>query len=193
MSCNPESLTQGPLLRGSMKKTPPHGRTGGTETIRAAPAIYKMGDNNASYVDGYRAGAGHHPMRDHREVVDRRPEACANFRFRCHARTDAAQTNAGRYGRKRNASNMDRNDIGVLLQRKRWAGWTDSRARQAVSRSQRSWCGCGNRNPNEVMRKKATFGQRIADRVADSAVRDVHPHVSDGLVIYTVVNITLKG
>jgi uncharacterized membrane protein len=89
---------------------------------------------------------------------------------------------------------VDRHDIAVLLQRKPMAGMDmltvlgkQFHASQQLVRVR------ANRNPNEVIEKEATFGQRIADRVAGFG--GSWTFIITFLVvlmIYTTVNIILR-
>jgi uncharacterized membrane protein len=90
---------------------------------------------------------------------------------------------------------VDRHDIAVLLQRKPMAGMDmltvlgkQFHASQQLVRVR------ANRNPNKVIEEEATFGQRIADRVASfgGSWTFIITFLTV-LVIYTLINIFLSG
>src|ERR1700686_1724313 len=88
---------------------------------------------------------------------------------------------------------VDRNDIAVLLQRKPMAGMDmltvlgkQFHASQQLVRVR------ANRNPNQVIEEVATFGQRIADRVAGFGGSWTFIIIFlSVLVVYTAINIIL--
>jgi uncharacterized membrane protein len=88
---------------------------------------------------------------------------------------------------------VDRQDIAVLLQRKPMAGMDmltvlgkQFHASQQLVRVRAS------RNPNEVIEEEATFGQRIADKVAGfGGSWTFIISFLTVLVVYTIVNVTL--
>src|SRR6058998_2616667 len=103
---------------------------------------------------------------DHQEIVVDEPAAGEFFGFASMLDGTAHQTNASAL-EETVCLEVERNDIAVLLQRKPLAGMDmltvlgrQFHASQQLVRVRSS------RNPNEVIEKEATVGERLADSVA---------------------------
>src|SRR5256885_15463296 len=168
MSCHPESLKNVPLFalldddeaailasQVELKKFAPRER------------IYKIGDTEGhAYVmvsGRVRVTTVDH---DHQKVVVDEPSHGEFFGFASMLEETPHQTNATAI-EETTCIEVDRGDIAVLLQRKPMAGMDmltvlgrQFHASQQLVRLRAM------RNPNEVIEKDATFGERIADHVA---------------------------
>src|SRR5882757_10026519 len=168
MSCHPESLKNVPLFalldddeaailasQVELKKFAPRER------------IYKIGDTDGH---AYVMVAGRVRVttvdEDHQEVVVDEPSHGEFFGFASMLEQTPHQTNAVAV-EETTCIEVDRDDIAVLLQRKPMAGMDmltvlgrQFHASQQLVRPRAM------RNPNEVIEKEATFGERIADKVA---------------------------
>src|ERR1700682_1070961 len=195
MSCNPEALKHVPLFallddeetavlagQGELKKFVPRQR------------IYKMGEATGQ---AYVMVSGRVRVttldQDHQEVVVDEPAHGEFFGFASMLEQTPHQTTAIALEESQ-CLEVDRNDIAVLLQRKPMAGMDmltvlgkQFHASQQLVRVR------ANRNPNEVIEEKATFGQRIADRVAGfgGSWTFILTFLTV-LVIYTAINIILR-
>jgi CRP/FNR family transcriptional regulator, cyclic AMP receptor protein len=168
MPCNPEELKHVPLFallddeelailarQVEMKKFVPRQR------------IYKMGEpGGRAYIlmDGRVRVAT--VDEDQQEVVVDEPSHGEFFGFAAMLEQTPHQTTAIAL-EETSCVEVDRDDIAILLQKKPMAGMDmlavlgrQFHASQQLVRVRAS------RNPNEVIEKQATFGERIADRVA---------------------------
>ena len=156
--------------------------------------IYKMGDAAGQ---AYVMVSGRVRVttldEDHQEVVVDEPGHGEFFGFASMLEQTPHQTTAIALEESQ-CLEVDRHDIAVLLQRKPMAGMDmltvlgkQFHASQQLVRVR------ANRNPNEVIEGKATFGQRIADRVAGfGGSWTFIISFLTVLVIYTAVNIILR-
>jgi len=168
MSCHPESLKNVPLFalldddeaailasQVELKKFAPRER------------IYKIGDTEGH---AYVMVAGRVRVttvdEDHQEVVVDEPSHGEFFGFASMLEQTPHQTNAIAL-EETECLEVDRHDIVVLLQKKPHAGMDmlTVLGRQFHSAQQLVRVRA-NRNPNELIERKATFGERIADSVA---------------------------
>lgn len=168
MSCESQELKNVPLFallddeeaavlasQVEMKKFAPHQR------------IYKIGDaGGRAYVMVSGKVRVTTVDEDHQEVVVDEPSHGEFFGFASMLEETPHQTNATAI-EETSCIEVDRNDITVLLQRKPLAGMDmltvlgrQFHASQHLVRLRAM------RNPNEIIEKDATFGERIADRVA---------------------------
>lgn len=131
---------------------------------------------------------------DGQEVLFSEPRHGDFFGFASMLENTPHQTNAVAAD-KTTCVEVDRHDISVLLTRKPMAGLDmltvlarEIHATQALVRIR------ANRNPNEIIDERETFGQRIADKVASfggSWAFIITFAVT--LITYTLVNILLRG
>jgi len=168
MACDAQELKNVPLFallddeeaavlasQVEMKKFVPHQR------------IYKIGDTDGhAYVMFSGKVRVTTVDEDHQEVVIDEPSHGEFFGFASMLEGTPHQTNA-LAAEETTCIEVDRNDIAVLLQRKPLAGMDmltvlgkQFHASQQLVRLRAM------RNPNEVIEKDATFGERIADHVA---------------------------
>lgn len=168
MSCDPEALKHVPLF-ALLDDEETAVLAGQVELKKFAPRqrIYKMGDAAGQ---AYVMVSGRVRVttldEDHQEVVVDEPAHGEFFGFASMLERTPHQTTAIALEESQ-CLEVDRHDIAVLLQRKPMAGMDmltvlgkQFHASQQLVRVR------ANRNPNEVIEEKATFGQRIADRVA---------------------------
>jgi CRP/FNR family transcriptional regulator, cyclic AMP receptor protein len=195
MSTNPEALRHVPLF-ALLDPEETAVLAGQVELKKFAPRqrIYKMGDNTGQ---AYVMVSGRVRVttldQDHQEVVVDEPGHGEFFGFASMLEQTPHQTTAVAL-EETECLEVDRHDISVLLQRKPMAGMDmltvlgrQFHASQQLVRLR------ANRNANEIIEKKATFGERIADSVA---------HFGGSwafiiaflivLVIYTATNIALR-
>lgn len=168
MPCHPESLKNVPLFalldddeaailasQVELKKFAPRER------------IYKLGDTEGH---AYVMVSGRVRVTtvddDHQEVVVDEPSHGEFFGFASMLEQTPHQTNAVAL-EETECLEVDRHDIMVLLQKKPHAGMDmlTVLGRQFHSAQQLVRVRA-NRNPNELIEKEATFGERIADSVA---------------------------
>jgi CRP/FNR family transcriptional regulator, cyclic AMP receptor protein len=168
---------------------------GQVELKKFAPRqrIYKMGDAAG---EAYVMVSGRVRVttldEDHQEVVVDEPSHGEFFGFASMLEQTPHQTTAIALEESQ-CLEVDRHDIAVLLQRKPMAGMDmltvlgkQFHASQQLVRVR------ANRNPNEVIEEKATFGQRIADRVAGFGGSWTFIIIFlSVLVIYSAINIIL--
>ena len=168
MACNAEELRHVPLFallddeeacvlasQVEMRKFAPHQR------------IYKIGDTDGhAYVMFSGKVRVTTVDEDHQEVVVDEPGHGEFFGFASMLEGTPHQTNAIA-AEETTCIEVDRGDIAVLLERKPLAGMDmltvlgkQYHASQQLVRLRAT------RNPNEVIEKDATFGERIADHVA---------------------------
>jgi CRP/FNR family transcriptional regulator, cyclic AMP receptor protein len=137
------------------------------KTFAARQRIYKTGDpGGRAYVMVSGAVRVTTVDEDQQEVVVDQPAAGEFFGFASMLDDTPHQTSATAVD-ETVCIEVDRNDIEILLQRKPHAGMDllavlgrQIHAAQQLVRIR------SNRNPNEVIEAKMTFGERIADRVA---------------------------
>src|SRR6266851_1275513 len=194
MSCDPEALKHVPLF-ALLDDEETAVLAGQVELKKFAPRqrIYKMGDTAGQ---AYVMVSGRVRVttldEDHQEVVVDEPGHGEFFGFASMLEQTPHQTTAVALEESQ-CLEVDRNDIAVLLQRKPMAGMDmltvlgkQFHASQQLVRVR------ANRNPNEVIEEKATFGQRIADRVAGFGGSWTFIIIFlSVLVIYSAVNIIL--
>src|SRR5260370_15566312 len=168
MGCNADELKHVPLFallddeeaavlasQVEIKKFAPHQR------------IYKIGDTDGrAYVMFSGKVRVTTVDEDHQEVVVDEPSHGEFFGFASMLEKTPHQTNATAV-EETTCIEVDRGDIAVLLQRKPMAGMDmltvlgrQFHASQQLVRLRAM------RNPNEVIEKEATFGERVADKVA---------------------------
>jgi CRP/FNR family transcriptional regulator, cyclic AMP receptor protein len=168
MSCNPEALKHVPLF-ALLDEEETAVLAGQVELKKFAPRqrIYKMGDATGQ---AYVMVSGRVRVttldQDHQEVVVDEPAHGEFFGFASMLEQTPHQTTAIALEASE-CLEVDRHDIAELLQRKPMAGMDmltvlgkQFHASQQLVRVRAS------RNPNEVIEREATFGERIADTVA---------------------------
>ena len=194
MSCDPEALKHVPLF-ALLDDEETAVLAGQVELKKFAPRqrIYKMGDAAGQ---AYVTVSGRVRVttldEDHQEVVVDEPGHGEFFGFASMLEQTPHQTTAIALEESQ-CLEVDRHDIAVLLQRKPMAGMDmltvlgkQFHASQQLVRVR------ANRNPNEVIEEKATFGQRIADRVAGFGGSWTFIIIFlSVLMIYSAVNIIL--
>jgi CRP/FNR family transcriptional regulator, cyclic AMP receptor protein len=194
MSCDPEALKHVPLF-ALLDDEETAVLAGQVELKKFAPRqrIYKMGDAAGQ---AYVMVSGRVRVttldEDHQEVVVDQPAHGEFFGFASMLEQTPHQTTAVALEESQ-CLEVDRHDIAVLLQRKPMAGMDmltvlgkQFHASQQLVRVR------ANRNPNEVIEQEATFGQRIADRVAGFGGSWTFIIIFlSVLVIYSAVNIIL--
>jgi uncharacterized membrane protein len=168
MACNPEVLKHVPLF-ALLDEEEGAVLAGQVELKKFAPRqrIYKIGDPSSQ---AYVMVSGRVRVttvdEDHQEVVVDEPSHGEFFGFASMLEQTPHQTNAVAL-EEAECLEVSRDDIAVLLQRKPMAGMDmltvlgrQFHAAQQLVRSRAM------RNPNEVIEKRTTFGERIADVVA---------------------------
>ncbi len=168
MACNPEVLKHVPLF-ALLDEDEAAVLAGQVElkTFAARQRIYKMGDSSGQ---AYVVVSGRVRVstvdQDHQEVVIDEPSHGEFFGFASMLEQTPHQSEAVAI-EEAVCVEVDRNDIAHLLQRKPLAGMDmltvlgrQFHASQQLVRLR------ANRNPNEIIEKDATFGERIADLVA---------------------------
>jgi uncharacterized membrane protein len=194
MSCDPEALKHVPLF-ALLDEEETAVLAGQVELKKFAPRqrIYKMGDAAGQ---AYVMVSGRVRVttldQDHQEVVIDEPGHGDFFGFASMLEQTPHQTTAIALEQSE-CLEVDRQDIAVLLQRKPLAGMDmltvlgrHFHSSQQLVRVRAS------RNPNEMIEKEATFGERIADMVAGfgGSWTFIITFLTV-LVIYTIVNISL--
>lgn len=194
MSCNPEALKHVPLF-ALLDEEETAVLAGQVELKKFAPRqrIYKMGEATGQ---AYVMVSGRVRVttldEDHQEVVVDEPAHGEFFGFASMLEQTPHQTTAVALEASE-CLEVDRHDIAVLLQRKPLAGMDmltvlgkQFHASQQLVRVRAS------RNPNEVIEKEATFGERIADTVAGFGGSWTFIIIFlTALVIYAAVNVVL--
>ena len=168
MACNPEVLKHVPLF-ALLDEDETAVLAGQVQLKQFAPRqrIYKMGDPGGQ---AYVMVSGQVRVttvdQDHQEVVVDQPAHGEFFGFASMLEQTPHQTSATAI-EETVCLEVDRDDIAVLLQRKPLAGMDmltvlgrQFHASQQLVRLRAM------RNPNEVIDREATFGERIADMVA---------------------------
>src|SRR5437868_5640314 len=194
MACNPEVLKHVPLF-SLLDEEETAVLAGQVELKTFAPRqrIYKMGDAGGR---GYVLVSGRVRVttvdEDHQEVVVDEPAHGQFFGFASMLEETAHQTDAIAL-EETVCVEVDRHDISVLLERKPLAGMDmlavighQFHAAQQLVRIR------ANRHPNEIIEEEATFGERIADRVARFGGSWAFI-ITFGVVLigYTILNIRL--
>jgi CRP/FNR family transcriptional regulator, cyclic AMP receptor protein len=168
MACNPEVLKHVPLFALlDADETAVLASQVELKTFAPRQRIYKMGDaGGQAYVMVSGTVRVTTVDQDHQEVVVDEPQHGEFFGFASMLEQTPHQTTAIAL-EETVCLEVDRNDISVLLQRKPNAGMDmltvlgkQFHASQQLVRIRAM------RNPNEVIDKEATFGERIADSVA---------------------------
>jgi uncharacterized membrane protein len=168
MACNPEVLKHVPLFALlDPDETAVLASQVELKTFAPRQRIYKMGDaGGQAYVMVSGTVRVTTVDQDHQEVVVDEPQHGEFFGFASMLEQTPHQTTAIAL-EETVCLEVDRNDISVLLQRKPLAGMDmltvlgrQFHASQQLVRVRAM------RNPNDVIDKEATFGERIADMVA---------------------------
>jgi len=195
MACNPEVLKNVPLF-ALLDEEETAVLAGQVELKRFAPRqrIYKIGDpGERAYVMVSGVVRVTTVDQDHQEVVVDEPAHGEFFGFASMLEQTPHQTNAIAL-EETICLEVDRNDIRILLQRKPLAGMDmltvlgrQFHASQQLVRLRAM------RNPNEVIEREATFGERIADMVAGfgGSWTFIITFLS-ALMVYTGVNVFLR-
>jgi CRP/FNR family cyclic AMP-dependent transcriptional regulator len=195
MACTPEALREVPLF-ALLDEEETAVLAGQVELKTFAPRqrIYKMGDaSGQAYVMVSGAVQVTTVDEDHQEIIVDEPGHGEFFGFASMLEQTPHQTNAIAL-EETVCLEVDRRDIAVLLERKPMAGMDmlavlgrQFHASQQLVRVRAS------RNPNEMIEKDATFGERLADAVARFGGSWVFI-VTFGavLVVYTSINIALS-
>lgn len=196
MACEPNILKQVPLF-ALLDEDETAVLAGQVELKRFAPRqrIYKIGEpgGRAYVLVGGRVRITT-VDEDHQEVIVDEPATGDFFGFASMLEQTPHQTNAIAL-EETDCIEVDRDDISILLQRKPHAGMDmltvlgrQFHASQQLVRLR------ANRNPNEVIEEKETFGQHTADRVAQFGGSWAFIITfAVVLVTYTVINIGLQG
>src|ERR1700737_2154141 len=194
MATDPEALKHVPLF-ALLDEEETAVLAGQVELKKFAPRqrIYKMGESTGQ---AYVMVSGRVRVttldQDHQEVVVDEPQHGEFFGFASMLEQTPHQTTATAL-EETECIEVDRHDIAVLLERKPMAGvdmltvlGRQFHASQQLVRVR------ANRNPNEVIEKEATFGERIADGVArfGGSWKFIITFLVV-LVIYTAANIIL--
>jgi CRP/FNR family transcriptional regulator, cyclic AMP receptor protein len=168
MACNPEVLKHVPLF-ASLDDEEAAVLAGQVQVKTFAPRqrIYKIGDTSGQayvVVSGrVRVSTVDH---EHQEVVIDEPSHGEFFGFASMLEQTPHQTEAVALD-EAVCIEVDQEDIAILLQRKPLAGMDMLRVLgRQFHASQQLVRLRANRHPNEVIDKEATFGERIADKVA---------------------------
>ncbi len=168
MACNPEVLKHVPLF-ASLDDEETAVLAGQVQVKTFAPRqrIYKIGDTNGN---AYVVVSGRVRVstvdQEHQEVVVDEPSHGEFFGFASMLEQTPHQTDAVAID-EAVCIEVDQEDIAVLLQRKPLAGMDMLRVLgRQFHASQQLVRVRANRHPNEMIDKDATFGERIADRVA---------------------------
>ena len=168
MACNPEVLKHVPLF-SLLDEEEMAVLSSQVEMKTFAPRqrIYKMGDSSGR---AYIVVSGRVRVstvdQEHQEIIIDEPSHGEFFGFASMLEQTPHQTDAAAID-EAVCIEVDRHDIAVLLQRKPLAGMDmlqvlgrQFHASQQLVRLR------ANRNPNEVIEKDASFGERVADAVA---------------------------
>jgi len=196
MPCNPEELKHVPLfqLLDDDELTVLAVQVE-LRQFAARQRIFKIGDPpKSAYV--LMSGSVRVSMNDedNQEVVVDEPEHGGVFGFASMLDETPHQTNAMTMG-ETTCLELDRHDISVLLQRKPMAGldMLTMLGRQ-IHASQRLVRLRANRNANELIEEKTTFGDRIADAVARfGGSWNFIILFAIVLIVYSMTNLLLKN
>ncbi len=195
MACNPQILRQVPLF-ALLDDDETAVLAGQVEVKTFAPRqrIWKIGDpSGQAYVMVSGAVRVTTVDEDQQEVIVDEPAQGEFFGFASMLDQTPHQTNAVAV-EEAVCIEVDRHDIGVLLERKPHAGM-DMLAvlGRQFHASQRLVRVRASRNPNVVIEEKETFGERIADRVASfGGSWTFITSFGVVLVMYTAVNVGLS-
>jgi uncharacterized membrane protein len=168
MPCNPEVLKHVPLFSQlDDEETAVLASQVELRTFAPRQRIYKTGDSSGrAYVVVSGSVRVSTVDQEHQEIVIDEPSHGEFFGFASMLEQTPHQTEAIALNESV-CIEVDREDIAVLLQRKPMAGMDmlqvlgrQYHASQQLVRLR------ANRNPNEVIEKDATFGERVADLVA---------------------------
>jgi len=195
MPCNPDVLKHVPLF-ALLDDEEAAVLAGQVELKKFEPRqrIYKIGDPGGR---AYILVAGRVRIttidQDHQEVVVDEPTDGEFFGFASMLEQTAHQTNAIAL-EEVTCIEVDRDDISILLQRKPHAGMDmltvlgrQFHASQQLVRVRAT------RNPNEIIEKEATFGERLADSVARfGGSWSFITLFGAVLVVYTAANLILR-
>ncbi len=195
MACSPEILKKVPLF--SLLDDDETAILAGQVELRSfspRQRIYKMSEaSGRAYVMVSGKVRVTTVDEDHQEVVVDEPAYGQFFGFASMLDGTPHQTNATAL-EETTCIEVDRDDIAILLQRKPHAGM-DMLAvlgRQFHAAQQLVRVRAG-RNPNEVIEREATFGERVADRVAGfGGSWTFIIAFSVAISVYTFVNVVLK-
>src|SRR5262249_50020120 len=194
MACSPEILKRGPLFT-LLYDDEIAVLAGQVELKSFAPRqrIYKMGDaGGRAYVMVSGRVRVTTVDQDQQEVVIDEPAYGEVFGFASMLEQTPHQTNAIAL-EETLCLEVDRDDIAVLLERKPHAGMDmltvlgrQFHASQQLVRIRAS------RNPNDIIEKEATLGERIADEVAGfGGSWTFIITFLIGLIVYSVINLAL--
>ena len=168
MACNPEVLKHVPLL-ALLDEEEIAVLAGQVElkTFTPRQRIYKMGDASRQ---AYVVVSGRVRVttvdQDQQEVVVEEPSYGEFFGFASMLEQTPHQTDATAVDES-TCLEVNRNDIAVLLQRKPLAGMDMLTAlSRQIHGAQQLVRLRASRNPNDIIEKEATFGERVADMVA---------------------------
>jgi CRP/FNR family transcriptional regulator, cyclic AMP receptor protein len=195
MACNPQILRQVPLF-ALLDDDETAVLAGQVEVKTFAPRqrIWKIGDpSGQAYVMVSGSVRVTTVDEDQQEVIVDEPAQGEFFGFASMLDQTPHQTNAVAV-EEAVCIEVDRHDIGVLLERKPHAGM-DMLAvlGRQFHASQRLVRVRASRNPNVVIEEKETFGERIADRVASfGGSWTFITSFGVVLVAYTAVNVGLS-
>ncbi|HEY6490949.1 MAG: DUF1003 domain-containing protein [Terracidiphilus sp.] len=196
MTCKPEVLKSVPLFSLlDQDETAVLAEQVEMKTFAARQRIYKVGDpGNQAYV----LISGHVRVttvdQDQQEVVVDEPAPGEFFGFASMLEQTTHQTAATAL-EESVCLEVSRDDIAILLQRKPMAGM------DLLTTLGRQFHGAQQlvrvramRNPNEIIEKESTFGERIADAVAGfGGSWTFIISFSVALVIYTLINVVLQS
>jgi uncharacterized membrane protein len=194
MSCDPHALKHVPLFALlDEEETAVLAAQVELKTFAPRQRIYKMGDSTGQ---AYVMVSGRVRVttldQDHQEVVIDEPGHGEFFGFASMLEQTPHQTTAIAI-EESECLEVDRQDISVLLEHKPLAGMDmltvlgrQFHASQQLVRVRAS------RNPNEIIEKEASFGERIADSVAGfgGSWTFIITFLTV-LVVYTIINISL--
>ena len=195
MACNPQILRQVPLF-ALLDDDETAVLAGQVEVKTFAPRqrIWKIGDpSGQAYVMVSGVVRVTTVDEDQQEVIVDEPAQGEFFGFASMLDQTPHQTNAVAV-EEAVCIEVDRHDIGVLLERKPHAGM-DMLAvlGRQFHASQRLVRVRASRNPNVVIEEKETFGERIADRVASfGGSWTFITSFGVVLVMYTAINVGLS-
>jgi CRP/FNR family transcriptional regulator, cyclic AMP receptor protein len=196
MACNPEVLKHVPLF-GLLDEDEMAVLAGQVELkqFAARQRIYKMGDpGGQAYVMVSGTVRLTTVDQDHQEVVVDQPAHGEFFGFASMLERTPHQTTAVAV-EDAVCLEIERDDIAILLQRKPLAGMDmltvlgrQFHASQQLVRLRAT------RNPNEVIERDATFGERVADMVAGfgGSWKFIISFLV-ALIAYTIVQVSLRG
>jgi uncharacterized membrane protein len=196
MACDPEELKHVPLF-ALLDDDERAVLASQVSLMKFAPRqrIYKIGDpGNLAYIMISGAVQVSTVDEDHQDVIVDLPSHGEFFGFASMLEQTPHQTNAIAL-EETVCIEVDRHDIQVLLERKPHAGMDmltvlgrQFHASQQLVRVR------ANRNPNDMIEDKATFGERIADGVARAGGSWGFIITFSAVIItYTFANVILRG